>query len=329
MRVLVTGANGFLGRYVVAYLLSQNYQVRTFIRSKQSIEHFPWKNKVEVFEGDLRSQSNLLSAFSNVDALIHLAASKTGDEDAQFDATVVGTERLLEAMQKSKAIRLILVSSISVYDYQNLGKELNEESTIETNLYKRDGYAITKMWQERVTRKISQAAGWDLTVLRPGMIWGERQEYPQVLSIPAGMFHFVIAPSKSPNLVHVKRCAQAVVETLKNPETIGQTINIIDNANSNAWEFMGKFLRFSHTPGIRIPVPYFLALPVIKAVNAISLLILREHCKIPSIFIPCRFEARFKPFSANNTRAEELINWNPQEDNQSFFENLGESKKYE
>jgi len=291
MKVLVTGAKGFLGRYVVEELIARGFDVRALVRSKQNC---PWTEQVEIFEGDLRYCKDLVSAFYGIDALIHLAACKRGNENAQFDSTVVGTERLLEAMSQSQTKRILFASSLSVYDFHNLKKELTVESPLESDLYRRDGYAITKAWQERVVRKKSNQFDWDLTVFRPGMIWGETQEYPLVLSIPIGRLHFVIGPLKPPNMVHVKRCAATLVDALKSDRN---TIHIIDKEDISAWSFMGRYLKSTNTKGIRIPIPYRIAYGIVRGVYAISRWILKENLKIPSIFIPCRFEARFKPFT--------------------------------
>ena len=56
------------------------------------------------------------------------------------------------------------------------GGTLDEESPLESDLYRRDGYAIAKTWQERVVRRMSREQHWDLTVLRPGFIWGRDHE---------------------------------------------------------------------------------------------------------------------------------------------------------
>lgn len=117
MRALVTGANGFLGRHVVGALLARDIEVRAMVRPAAPLEALSWSSSVEVFRADLRSSCELRRAFEGVDVLLHLAAVVSGGEDAQFAGTVVGTERLLDAMVHSACRRLVLCSSFSVYDY--------------------------------------------------------------------------------------------------------------------------------------------------------------------------------------------------------------------
>ena len=113
----------------------------------------------------------------DVDVLIHLAAVVEGSDEARFAGTAVATERLMEAMQKSCTQRLVLASSMSVYDWAR-GRRLDEGTPLEPNLYQRDSYAIAKSWQERVVRRFAQRNDWQLTVLRPGFIWGRGNEEP-------------------------------------------------------------------------------------------------------------------------------------------------------
>ena len=98
MRALVTGANGFLGRHVVSALLARGIEVRAMVRPAAHLERLAWPSLVQVFRADLRTSRELERAFEGMDLLIHLAAVVSGDGDAQFAGTVVGTERLLEAM---------------------------------------------------------------------------------------------------------------------------------------------------------------------------------------------------------------------------------------
>jgi nucleoside-diphosphate-sugar epimerase len=96
MKALVTGANGFLGRHVVGALLARGIEVRAMVRPAACLEALGWSSSsVEAFRADLRSSRELGHAFEGVDVLLHLAAVVSGEEEAQFAGTVVGTERLL------------------------------------------------------------------------------------------------------------------------------------------------------------------------------------------------------------------------------------------
>src|SRR5215475_4947636 len=196
MKALVTGANGFLGRHVVAALLARGVEVRALVRQAARLDELGWPLSVEIFRADLRSSRDLPRAFEDVDVVLHLAAVVSGGEDAQFAGTVAGTERLLEAMAGSACRRLVLCSSFSVYDYSATEGILDEGSPLQQtpDVYTRGGYTIAKWWQERVTRREAEKHGCDLTVLRPGFIWGRDHGYLAALGQRIGRHHIVIGP---------------------------------------------------------------------------------------------------------------------------------------
>src|SRR5436305_14672005 len=85
-QLCVTGAGGFLGRYVVADALRRGYRVRALVRRNADISAIPWRNaeRVQVCFVDLRSRDTLGDALLGCDSVVHLASRKTGDLHAQL-----------------------------------------------------------------------------------------------------------------------------------------------------------------------------------------------------------------------------------------------------
>ncbi len=313
MKVLITGANGFLGRHVVDEVLRRGHAVRALVRPATKVDRLGWPDEVEVFRADLRASRDLPSAFEGVDVLIHLAAGVKGSEDAQFAASVVGTERLLEGMARSDTRRLVLASSFSVYDWSAIKGELTEESPIEPapDLYERDGYAVAKVWQERVARRMADENGWALTVLRPGFIWGRGNEYLAGLGQQLGSSHLVFGPSTRLPLTHVENCAHCFAEAAENPGAVGRTFNVVDDEGPTISAYLKDYLRETGTKGRRVPVPYGLAISGVRLARWASKKLFRGKGKLPSILVPCRFEARFKPLRFDNKKLREVLGWAP------------------
>jgi nucleoside-diphosphate-sugar epimerase len=313
LKVLITGANGFLGQRVVAEFLRRGHAVRALVRPSTKVEKLAWPDEVEIFRADLRASRDLVSAFEGIDAVVHLAAGVKGTEDAQFAASVVGTERLLEAMAKSQTKRLILASSFSVYDWSAIQGLLDEESPLEPSkdLYDRDGYAVAKVWQERVARRLAEENAWELTVLRPGFIWGRGNDYLAGLGQKVGPVHLVFGPSTHLALSHVDNCANIFGEATENPKAIGETFNVVDDEGQTIWQYLGDYLRGTGEKGYRIPIPYGLAITGVRLARWTSKKLFRGKGKLPSILVPCRFEARFKPLQFTNRKAREVLGWNP------------------
>jgi nucleoside-diphosphate-sugar epimerase len=310
MKILVTGANGFLGQHVVSAALARGLDVRVLVRPAAALEGMSWAKSVDVFRADLRSASNLEQAFDGVDVLVHLAAAVTGGEDAQFAATVVGTERLLDAMSRTSCRRIVLASSFSVYDWSAIRGTLTEDSPLESppDLYRRDGYSIAKSWQERVTRELAEKFGFALTVLRPGFIWGRDHAYLAALGQQVGPVHFVIGPMTHIPMTHVENCADLFVVAATDPRAEGQTFNVVDGPGERIWNFLGDYIKGMKERGWRIPVPYALAYGLVKLGYET---IFRRNDKLPQILIPMRFESRLKPLSYSYERAHRVLGWTP------------------
>ena len=158
MHVLITGASGFLGRYVVSEAVRRGHEVTALIRPSRQLPDNFFPPDVRVMRADLRDKPSLRETLQDIEAVIHLAACVAGDDDAQFANTVVGTENLLDAMIEQNVSRLVHCSTFSVYNWQQSGLVLDEDSELEPNLYARDGYAISKTWQERIASEFSNNA---------------------------------------------------------------------------------------------------------------------------------------------------------------------------
>ena len=313
MNVLVTGAAGFLGRHVVAALLARGHRVRVLVRPATRVNDLPWADRVETYRADLRSPRPMDPAFEDMDVLVHLAARVGGSDAAQMADTVVGTERLLEAMAGSTTRRLVLASSFSVYDWGAVrGGTLTEESPLAAaDLYRRDGYTIAKTWQERVARRMSREHGWDLTVLRPGFIWGRDHGDFAGLGQRVGRWYVVVAPAARPALTHVENCADAFAEAVENPRAAGETFNVVDNHGISSWRHLGEYRRRTGTPLNRIPVPYAAWLTGALLVSAVSRRVFGEKAKLPGLFVPCRFRARFRPLRFDTRKLRDVLGWSP------------------
>jgi nucleoside-diphosphate-sugar epimerase len=309
MKALVTGANGFLGRHVVHALLARGIEARAMVRPAAHLEGLDWPSSVEVFRADLRTSRDLPRAFEGVDVVLHLAAVVSGGEDAQFAGTVAGTERLLEAMATTACQRLVLCSTFSVYNYSAISRTLDEDSPLHQtpDLYARDGYTISKWWQERVTRRFAEKYGWDLTVLRPGFIWGRDHGYLAALGQQFGRHHLVIGPLTRIPMTHVENCAD-VFALAADGRTRGQTLNVVDGPGERIWTYLSDYLRGTGNWGWRLPVPYRLAILMVRLGFAT---VFRTATKVPGILIPRRFESRLKPLRFENRKLRETLGWTP------------------
>jgi nucleoside-diphosphate-sugar epimerase len=309
MKVLVSGGGGFLGRSVVDRLLERGHAVRAIVRP--SSPRPPWPDSVEVFRADLRVQEDLVSAFDGVDAVLHLAAATSGNEDMQFSSTVVATERFLDAMARSNVKRLIHVSSLVVYDWSKARLCMDEKTPLENNPYTMGAYTIAKIWQERVVSRFAKKHSWDLTVVRPGFIWGAGHVQIAGMGRQFGRIYLLFGPFTRLPLCHVDNCADCLVTAIESPAASGEIFNIVDGDDIRVWRYVREYARRTRQRGVLLPLPYRVGLGVAQLAALASRSLFGSKGKLPSLLTPRRFESQFKPIRFSNRRVRSVLNWTP------------------
>jgi len=313
MRVLVTGAGGFLGRHVVRALHRRGHEVVALLRPAADIAAIEAVEAVEgvrVARADLRAPAGLAGALDGVHAVVHLAAAVSGDEDAQFAATVIGTERLLEAVAGSDVERFVLASSIAVYDWGSVDARLTEDSPTVQDvdaLDRRGGYTVAKLWQERLTRRAAEQQGWELTILRPGFIWAAGREPLAGIGQTLGPLLLVLGPRRPLPITYVENCAERFAQAVDIPAAAGRTLNVIDPDTVSAWRFATEYLRRSRADGRCVPVPYRLGRAIAQLAGLTSRTAFGPGGRLPSILTLEHFEARFKPLDFPSERLRSVF----------------------
>jgi 2-alkyl-3-oxoalkanoate reductase len=303
VKVLVTGAAGFLGGYVLSALHAAGHSIRTLDRV-----HLDCAFGHESVVADLVSSKDLVSAFEGVDVLIHLAAALQGSFEGMRRNTVDATQNLLLAMSRSSTRRLVLASTFSVYDRSRIGAALSEKSPVydERGLTFCDAYASSKTLQERAVREMSAKYGWDLIVLRSGVIWGPNRWGGFLLGTQFGPLQMVVAPSSIARLAYVENVADAFVRAIECSECVGeQVINVVDDPDTTIWHF-ARAIR-PHLGVWLFPVPYGLGLVVAKAATFLT----SSSSHLPYFLQVRRFEAMHKPVTFANLKLRQILHWTP------------------
>ena len=316
MKLLVTGANGFLGSYVVSEALRRGHSVRAIVRPTTDASKLDWHEApgVELARADLRSRNGLTDIVRGVDAVIHLAAAKTGDLYTQYAGTVVATENLLAAMTEAGVRKIVAVSSFSVYDYLRASPlaALDEESPVEKDAFDRDAYAHTKLVQERLIREHAAKQSWDVVVIRPGVIWGRDNLLHAWVGIPAGKRLWIRTGSRATvPATYVENCAEAIVMAAEAQAARGETFNVVDDDLPTQRQYLRAVLDRMQPRPIVIPVSYSLMRLFAATVWQYNQRILKGRAKIPGLFIPCRFQARARPLVYTNRKIKKVLGWKP------------------
>ncbi len=317
MKFFVTGANGFLGRHVVAEALDHGHDVVAMVRDAGSLRRTPWHDheRVEVVVGDLRRAApSWVEALGGADVVVHLAAAVGGDFATQFASTVLGTEQLLATMADTGVLRLVHVSTFSVYDYRALapGSVLDESSPLEANPTDRDEYAQTKLVQERLVRGFAADRGGRVTVVRPGAVYGPNNLWNAGRAVRlAGPLWAALAPNGELKLTYVENCAQAIVLAAERDEAVGETLNIVDDDPPTQREYEAALKRAGFTVGLSLPVPYVAAKGAGEAVAWVSRRRYGGKLRLPAYAVPAKMDSQYRPLHYPNARAKAVLGWTP------------------
>jgi UDP-glucose 4-epimerase len=255
--------------------------------------------------------ADLVPAFDGVDAVIHAAAATSGSEDSQFASSVIATERFLDAMARSSVKRLIHVSSLVVYDWAGAKGAMDENTPLEKDIYVMGPYAIAKVWQERVVSKYAAVHHWDLTILRPGFIWGPGHAAIAGMGRHFGRVYLLFGPFTRLPLSHVVNCADCVVAAVECPRAIGENFNVIDGDDIRVWRYAREYANRTNQRGLFVPIPYRLGLGIAKLASLTSRKLFGKKGKLPSLMVPRRFESQFKPIRFSNRKVREVLKWSP------------------
>lgn len=172
MRIVVTGATGFIGRELLSRLAADARYEPVAI-TRRSDAGLPGR-VATVSAGDLASPSAeaaLARAFDGAAAVVHLSALKlktSGNEEAAFRANVRATEAVARAAVKAGAGRLVLVSSAHACGTATYEKPLDETSPTRPV----DPYARSKIDSEAAVRGIAGPSATSWTIVRPPLVYG-------------------------------------------------------------------------------------------------------------------------------------------------------------
>jgi nucleoside-diphosphate-sugar epimerase len=316
MAVIVTGAAGFVGRHTVAELRRRGHAVVAVVRGSRGDDH-PWSGDrgVRTVQEDLRLGTDAIAALlPDANAVIHLAASSRGTPRERFDATVLGTERLLELVAALRwRGRFVHVSSFAVCGFDQLrrGARVDENTPLECDLGRRDDYAWTKAWQERLVREAAARDEVDMTIVRPGAIYGSERRAQQRLGRPLGAHGLLlIGGMQVMPLTHVDNTASMLAECAVNPAASGETFHAVDPGRVRQWQYLRRWRAAGDGPRRVIPLP----LPAFRAIGACYAIATRATggaVRTPGMLDPYLTTPNVGRFEWDTDKAQRVLGWQP------------------
>lgn len=238
-KVLVTGADGFIGSHLTEMLVEQGYDVKAFAYYN-SFNTWGWldtlpKDKldaIEVFTGDIRDPNGVRTAMKGMDQVFHLAALiaipfSYHSPDSYVDTNIKGTLNVLQAGRELETERIMITSTSEVYGTAQY-VPIDEKHPYQGQ----SPYSATKIGADRLAESFYRSFNMPISIVRPFNTYGPRQSaravIPTIISqLLAGKEEIKLGsltPTRDFN--YVRDTAAGFIAISKSDKTIGEEINI-------------------------------------------------------------------------------------------------------
>ena len=257
-QIAVTGATGFLGRYIVESLLKRKARVVGVVRNPGRVPELQNKG-VELRKADLAEPETLAKGFQGVDAIVSNAALfsiSNLDWQSHLRANVKGTENVFEAAHVAAVRRIIHVSSVAVYRrHQQPLSDEDQPLLREQDLGWFNAYPVSKALSEQMAWQKARDYSLELTCVRPCAIFGAHD--PNFTTYVKRAWWLPIAPvpvAAKVGLVYAGDVAEGIAMALENDVSIGKAYNLT-GADQSLWEFYRAWRKERGGQGAILPIP--------------------------------------------------------------------------
>ena len=238
-KVLVTGADGFIGSHLTESLLEKGYEVKAFVMYNSFntwgwLDTFPKEklNEIEIFSGDVRDPNGVKEAMKGVDGVFHLAALiaipfSYHSPDSYVDTNIKGTLNVLQAARALETERVLITSTSEVYGTAQY-VPIDEKHPFQGQ----SPYSATKIGADRLAESFYRSFNLPVSIVRPFNTYGPRQSaraviptiITQLLSGKEELKLGSLTPTRDFN--YVKDTVAGFIAIAEADNAIGEEINI-------------------------------------------------------------------------------------------------------
>ncbi len=238
-KVLVTGADGFIGSHLTESLIEKGYKVKAFVYYN-SFNNWGWLDtipkekleQIEIFSGDIRDPNGVREAMKDVDMVFHLAALiaipfSYHSPDSYVDTNIKGTLNVLQAARDLNTERVLITSTSEVYGTAQY-VPIDEKHPYQGQ----SPYSATKIGADRLAESFYRSFKLPVSIVRPFNTFGPRQSARAVIptiitQLLAGKDEIKLGSlSPTRDFNYVKDTAAGFIAIAESEKTIGEEINI-------------------------------------------------------------------------------------------------------
>ncbi len=255
-KILVTGAEGFIGSHLTELLVKEGYDVRAMVQYN-SFNNWGWidtfdkeiKDSLDIFLGDVRDPNGVRTAMEGVDAVFHLAALiaipySYHSPDMYVDTNIKGTLNILQAARDLKTEKVLVTSTSEVYGTAKY-VPIDEKHPYQGQ----SPYSATKIGADRLAESFYRSFNLPVTIVRPFNTYGPRQSARAVIptiitQLLAGKKEIKLGsltPTRDFN--YVKDTARGFLEIYRSDKTIGEEINIATQKEISIGQLAEELIR--------------------------------------------------------------------------------------
>jgi nucleoside-diphosphate-sugar epimerase len=273
-RVLVTGANGFIGSHLVEYLIEQHWEVRCLVRRKSDLRYLSHLN-VDLTYGDCRRIDSLYEAVRDRDVVFHLAAELRGRDWEEFYRTnVEGTNNLLEACMKvsPRLQRFVYVSTIAAAGPTYTAEYRNEYAPC----HPVHDYGRTKLLGEEAVRRFGDRI--PSVIIRATNIYGprERELFPIMQIVQKRLKPLIGRREKQITICYVSDLVHALFLAAVSEKAVGNLYYVTDGKSYSFREIVDFIAVELGVSGFILPLPHQILILIVFALQLIASLTNRK-----------------------------------------------------
>ncbi|KEZ90728.1 NAD-dependent 4,6-dehydratase LegB [Lacrimispora celerecrescens] len=255
-KVLVTGADGFIGSHLTETLVERGYDVRAFT-FYNSFNTWGWldflpdeiKKEIEILPGDIRDPNGVRNAMTGIESVFHLAALiaipfSYHSPDSYVDTNIKGTLNVLQAARGLGTDKVLITSTSEVYGSAKY-VPIDESHPFQGQ----SPYSATKIGADRLAESFYRSFSLPVSIVRPFNTYGPRQSaravipsiISQLLTGTKELHLGSLTPTRDFN--YVKDTVNGFIEIEKSGKTIGEEINIASQTEISIGELAAELIR--------------------------------------------------------------------------------------
>jgi nucleoside-diphosphate-sugar epimerase len=259
MEILITGANGFVGRHLILALQKRGDSVRA-LSSPTGDTTWLKQHDIAIFRGDIRDQAALTEPMRGVDAVVHLVAEtkkKWGRIEDSYSVNVAGTENVCRAALAAGVRRLVYTSTSAIYNV-NVGRPVTEDDPLEP--LGDDPYCLTKAQGDELVQRMIREDHLPAVIIRLGALLGpgDSLNFGRLADrIRAGKGIIVGSGNNAVPYVYITDVVQALLLALDSEKAAGQIYNISNDQTITQKQYLSAIAQELGVAPPRIHAPYY------------------------------------------------------------------------